>query len=137
MVSRDGSPVKMLEMKQEKIAETPLMKQYFKVKAEHPDLSEVERCGAKLIKDASRYSYVKITIKDTGMGLAESELEGIFEPYTQLDKAHKKTILRSITLGTAYTMLKRMGGAVWINSEVMKGSSFFVILPVEKELETK
>ena len=107
------------------------------VKAEHPDLSEVERCGAKLIKDASRYSYVKITITDTGMGLAESELEGIFEPYTQLDKAHKKTILRSITLGTAYTMLKRMGGAVWINSEVMKGSSFFVILPVEKELETK
>ena len=37
MVSRDGSPVKMLEMKQEKIAETPLMKQYFKVKAEHPE----------------------------------------------------------------------------------------------------
>ncbi len=107
------------------------------IKAEHPDFDEVERCGAKLIKDASRFSYVKITIADTGMGFAESELEGIFEPYTQLDKAHKKTILRSITLGTAYTILKRIGGAIWVNSEVMKGSSFFVILPVEKEIETK
>ena len=67
------------------------------------------------------------------MGLAEAELDGIFEPYTQLDKTHKKTIVRSITLGTAYTMLKRMGGAVWINSEVMKGSTFNIILPIEKD----
>ena len=71
------------------------------------------------------------------MGLAESELEGIFEPYTQLDKTHKKTILRSITLGSAYTIAKRMGGAIWINSEVMKGSSFFVILPIEKGLKNE
>ena len=45
MVSRDGSPVKMLEMKQEKIAETPLMKQYFKVKAEHPEAILLFRVG--------------------------------------------------------------------------------------------
>ena len=80
-------------------------------------------------------SYVEITISDTGIGLAESEMDGIFEPYTQLDKAHKKTILRSITLGTAYTVLKRTGGALWVNSEVMKGSAFHIILPVEKELQ--
>ena len=67
------------------------------------------------------------------MGLAESELDGIFEPYTQLDKARKKTIVRSISLGTAYTMLKRMGGAVWIDSEVMKGTSFNLILPIERQ----
>lgn len=45
MVSRDGSPVKILEMKQEKIAETPLMKQYFKVKAEHPEAILLFRVG--------------------------------------------------------------------------------------------
>ena len=67
------------------------------------------------------------------MGLAETEMEGIFEPYTQLDKAHKKTIVRSITLGTAQTSMKRLGGAVWVNSEVMKGCTFTIILPVEKE----
>ena len=107
------------------------------IKVEHPEAEEVERCGAKPIKDASRFSYVKICVTDTGMGFAESELEGIFEPYTQLDKAHKKTILRSITLGTAYTILKRMGGSIWINSEVMKGSSYYVILPVEKGLKNE
>ncbi len=107
------------------------------IKVDHPEQDEIERCGVKLIKDTDKFSYVKITISDTGMGFAESELEGIFEPYTQLDKTHKKNILRSITLGTAYTMLKRLGGAIWINSEVMKGSSFFVIIPVEKGLKNE
>ena len=104
------------------------------IKCDHPDLELVEKCGVKLIKDAENTSYVRISITDTGMGLAESELEGIFEPYTQLDKVHKKTIVRSITLGTAYTITKRLGGAIWINSGVMKGSTFYIILPVEKNI---
>ena len=103
------------------------------IKVDHPKLDIVEKSGAKIIKDADIFSYVKISITDTGMGLAESELDGIFEPYTQLDKARKKTIVRSISLGTAYTMLKRMGGAVWIDSEVMKGTSFNLILPIERQ----
>ena len=104
-----------------------------KIKVDHPNIDIVEKSGAKVIKDADIFSYVKISITDTGMGLAESELDGIFEPYTQLDKARKKTIVRSISLGTAYTMLKRMGGAVWIDSEVMKGTSFNLILPIERQ----
>lgn len=107
------------------------------IKLDHPEMDLVERCGAKVIKDSDSFSYLRIAISDTGMGLADSELEGIFEPYTQLDKSHKKTFLRSLTLGTAYTMLKRMGGALWVNSEVMKGSTFFIIIPVEKEIKTQ
>lgn len=103
------------------------------VKISHPDLSVIDKYGVKSFKGATNESYVHIQITDTGMGLAESEMEGIFEPYTQLDKVHKKTIVRSITLGTAHTILKRLGGAIWVNSEVMKGSSFNIILPVEKE----
>lgn len=103
------------------------------IKLSHPDLGLVENSGAKIIKDADSSAYIKIAIADTGMGLADSELDGIFEPYTQLDKPNKKTILRSIILGTAYTMIKRMGGSMWINSEVMKGSTIYIVLPIDKE----
>lgn len=103
------------------------------IKVDHPNLDVIDKCGAKIFKGATSSSYVRITLTDTGMGLAETEMEGIFEPYTQLDKAHKKTIVRSITLGTAQTIMKRLGGAVWVNSEVMKGCTFTIILPVEKE----
>ena len=102
------------------------------IKVDYPEPEIIEKSGVKHIKNAIATSYIRITIADTGVGLAETELDGIFEPYTQLDKVHKKTIVRSLTLGTAYTMVKRMGGAIWMKSEVMKGSTFYIILPVEK-----
>ena len=68
------------------------------------------------------------------MGLSESEKDGLFEPYTKLDKIHKKTILRAITLGTSQIIIRRLGGVIDVASEVMKGSTFTIILPVEKGL---
>ena len=102
------------------------------IKVDYPEPEIIEKSGVKHIKNATATSYIRITVTDTGVGLADKELEGIFEPYTQLDKIHKKTIVRSLTLGTVYTMIRRMGGAIWLNSEVMKGSTFYIILPVEK-----
>lgn len=104
------------------------------IKVDHPDIDSVEKSGAKILKDADAFSYVRISITDSGMGFAESEMNGLFEPYTQLDKAHKKTILRSITLGTAYTIIKRMGGSLGVTSEVMKGATFNIIIPVMRQI---
>jgi signal transduction histidine kinase len=103
------------------------------IKVDYPEMELIEKQGIKIFKGGTSSSYARIVISDTGMGLAETEMDGIFEPYTQLDKAHKKTVVRSITLGTVKAILKRLGGAIWVNSEVMKGSSFTVILPIEKE----
>ncbi len=102
------------------------------IKVDYPEADVIEKSGVKHTKNDTSDSYIRITISDTGIGLSEVEMEGLFEPYTQLDKVHKKTIVRSLTLGTAYTMVKRMGGAMWVNSEVMKGSSFYIVLPIEK-----
>lgn len=79
-----------------------------------------------LLKDKD---YIHIALTDTGIGLSKSEIDGIFEPYTQLEKINKKTFLRSVTLGTVQTIVRRLGGIVWIESDVMKGSTFNVILP--------
>ena len=99
------------------------------VKASTPLKSEVEATG---IQPIPGQNYIKISVTDTGMGLAESELEGIFEPYTQLDKISRKALVRSITLGTAAMIVKRLKGAIWVESEVMKGTIFNIILPIEK-----
>lgn len=96
------------------------------IKVEHPDAETAEKLGGNIS------SFVKITFTDTGIGFAETELEGLFEPYMHLEKVNKKSITRAITLGTAYTIVQRLGGYLWVKSEVMKGSSFFILLPVEK-----
>ena len=102
------------------------------IKLDHPDVELIEKSGIKLLNGADTDSYVRISVTDTGMGLTQNEIEGIFEPYTQLDKSHKKTIVRSLSLGTVQTILRRMGGGISINSEVMKGCTFNIILPIKK-----
>lgn len=97
-----------------------------------PAPETVEQSGVKLIKNAQPSSYLMITILDNGIGLQESELEGIFEPYTQLDKLNKKNIIRSLSLGTAKELVKQLNGAIGIKTEIMKGTVFNIILPVEK-----
>lgn len=102
------------------------------IKVDNPSIDVIEQSGACLVKNAESSDYARITITDTGVGLSESEINGIFEPYTQLDKSNKKNVIRSISLGTVNTIVKRLGGAVNVKSEVMKGSTFTVIIPVRK-----
>ena len=55
------------------------------------------------------------------------------EPYAQLEKG-KKNFLRSLNLGTSTILTKRAKGSIVINSEVLKGTTYDIILPIEKEI---
>ena len=82
-------------------------------------------------------SLIQISISDTGIGLQETEMDGLFEPYNQLDKQNKKNMVRSISLGTSNILAKRLQGIVWAESEVMKGTTFNLIIPIEKDFHLK
>ncbi len=98
----------------------------------NPEMENVIKRGVKVINQADSRAYLQISVKDTGMGLKEVELDGLFEPYSQLDKINKKNFLRSVMLGTVRTLLGRLNGTVWVETEIMKGTTFNIILPVEK-----
>lgn len=102
------------------------------IKMSHPEINTVIKTGVKVINKADENSYLLITVTDTGMGLQEIEMDGLFEPYTQLDKANKKNFIRSVGLGTAKNLANRLHGTIWAESEVMKGTTFNIILPIEK-----
>lgn len=97
----------------------------------NPSLDDVMEMGITPIKNATETSYMLIRICDNGIGLQENDVEGIFEPYTQLDKTNKKNLVRSISLGSAKELVKTLNGAIWLQTEVMKGTVFSVIIPVE------
>lgn len=78
-------------------------------------------------------SMLLISVSDTGIGLQETEMVDLFEPYSQLDKQNKKNITRALTLGTANILTKRLNGLIWAESEVMKGTTFNIIIPIEKD----
>ena len=102
------------------------------IKLANADSSHVKSSGIYTPPAFDNSNYVLISINDTGVGYAGHELEGLFEPYVQLEKSNKKGILRSIKLGTVHTLVKKLRGAVWVESGIMKGATFNVLLPAEQ-----
>ena len=45
-----------------------------------------------------------------------------------------RTIWPTLNLGTSTILTKRAKGSIVINSEVMKGTTYDIILPIEKEI---
>lgn len=102
------------------------------VKAYHPDLEFVAQQGIQVSEMATDKSYLMVTISDTGAGIAEGDLKVLFEPYAQLDRPNKKNIVRSIALASAKNIIKYMKGAIWVESELMQGTTYNIIVPIEK-----
>jgi len=78
-------------------------------------------------------------VKDTGIGLTIEQQEQIFSRFTKIEN-NKKKIYRGAGLGLTITknLIELMGGKIWVESEINKGSSFYFVLPykpvkVEKE----
>ncbi len=76
---------------------------------------------------------VKISFKDYGRGIAEKNINRIFEPfYTTKGAFGGDSGLTGTGLGLAvsYGIVKRHGGTITVVSEVDKGTVFTIVLPV-------
>jgi two-component system, cell cycle sensor histidine kinase and response regulator CckA len=72
--------------------------------------------------------YVKISFTDTGIGILRESLPYIFDPfYTTKSKGH------GLGLATCYSIIHRHGGAIDVESEPGRGSTFHVYLPASTE----
>ena len=84
---------------------------------------------------------VRIEVRDTGIGIAPSKLQAIFEAFTQADGSHTRQY-GGTGLGLTITrrLVHLMEGRLWAESEEGRGSRFFVELPLasrpEPELAT-
>jgi CheY-like chemotaxis protein/two-component sensor histidine kinase len=69
---------------------------------------------------------VHITVEDTGVGIAPDDLALIFDAY------HQATPNAGLGLGLALAkrLVERLGGAIWVDSELGQGSSFGLRLPL-------
>ena len=104
---------------------------YISINLKNPDERTALKFGVPAPEMLS--GFIHLSIKDTGAGVPEEEMKYLCEPYAQLEKG-KKNFLRSLNLGTSTILAKRAKGSIVINSEVMKGSVYDIILPIEKEI---
>jgi len=72
--------------------------------------------------------YVKITVKDTGVGIPEEHLPKIFDPYFTTKEEGS-----GLGLATAYSIIKNHAGYIMAESAAGVGTTFYIHLPASKK----
>jgi signal transduction histidine kinase len=73
---------------------------------------------------------VQVTVRDSGVGIAPSDHERIFERFTQLhNQLTGKPAGSGIGLAICKELVEASGGSIWVESESGKGAAFHFTLP--------
>lgn len=73
--------------------------------------------------------YTMLSLSSSSLLLSENDLECMFDPYKILDSTNRKNVLRAIVLASVKNMLLSIGGVIWVESQILKSTSFNVIVP--------
>ncbi len=91
-----------------------------------------------LINPVCDYSgdYLKISVKDTGIGIKEEDIHKIFDKFSQIENSLTRN---AGGVGLGLTITKHFTdahlGGIWVNSTENEGSDFNVIFPVYSDLK--
>ena len=107
------------------------------IEVSHPDLELVSEKGFLPVENAKEKSYIMFKIDDQSLGISDIELENLFEPYAQLDNPNKNNVFRSIAFSTIKNIIRIMKGNVWVEPEAMHGTTYCVIIPAEKVMQSE
>jgi PAS domain S-box-containing protein len=78
--------------------------------------------------------WVMVLVRDSGSGIAKEDLQRVFEPFFSTKPKDKGT---GLGLSTVYTVVNRAGGQVDVESEVGKGSRFFIYFPLVSNVKAE
>lgn len=87
--------------------------------------------GGKIYLDVEEsINYIKITIKDTGIGINKKEFNNIFKRFYRCKSSEKSNIEGSgVGLYLTRKILEEQGGSIMVKSKENEGSIFSLLLP--------
>jgi len=75
---------------------------------------------------------LEISISDTGCGISPEDLDRLFEPFFTTKEVGKGT---GLGLAVSFGIVQRHGGTIRVQSEVGRGSTFTIWIPIEEKRE--
>jgi signal transduction histidine kinase len=71
-------------------------------------------------------------VADTGAGIAQSDIERVFDPFWQADPSHTRHAQGSgLGLTVARRFAQLLGGEVTVQSQLQQGSTLTVRIPLQ------
>ena len=115
------------------------------------DKLRLEELITNLFENSARYSkkndtitvdaeeekdFVKISIKDTGMGMTKNQIKHIFEEFYKADDSRHDFESSGLGLTICKKIVEKHSGKIWVESQGLgKGTTLFFTLPLFKDKE--
>lgn len=116
------------------------------------DVDMIYRVFINLIENAIKYTpmgghievgaqttdgmFVKFWVKDNGPGIPPQDRDRVFDKFTRLRGKNNNPSGIGIGLSFCKLAVQGHGGKIWVESEVDKGTTFFLTLPVAQKKAT-
>jgi two-component system, NtrC family, sensor kinase len=97
-------------------------------------INEVSPELARLNPEGRPGQFVCLSVADTGCGIAPENVSHVFEPFFTTKPIGKGT---GLGLASAYGIVKQHGGWIEVQSELNRGTTFAVFLPVTAEAQSQ
>lgn len=82
---------------------------------------------------APKSGYIKVSVKDTGIGIPEDKIVTVFDRFAQIDgdKYNRKYGGSGLGLAICKQLIEGMNGEIGLKSKLGKGSTFWFTLPLD------
>ncbi|MDY6792576.1 MAG: ATP-binding protein [Thermodesulfobacteriota bacterium] len=90
-------------------------------------IDAIGKDGLVEIKSRRLDSIIYVIIKDDGPGIPAEKQKNVFDPFFTTKEAGKGT---GLGLSVSYNIIEKMGGTIHLKSQVGKGTSFTIEVPV-------
>jgi signal transduction histidine kinase len=87
--------------------------------------------GSVDVASSRRDGEVRVSVVDTGPGIAPEDQERIFEEFQQTDLGTAQREGTGLGLALSKRLIELHGGRIWVESQFGKGSTFTFALPLE------
>jgi len=111
---------------------TNLLSNAVKFTPEHGEI----RLSARFLKEEAGVCTIQIDVSDTGIGISEQQQARLFQSFEQAESStSRKFGGTGLGLAISKHIVERMGGKIWVESELEKGATFFFTIQARRGQE--